>query len=346
MFWRFDYMVKSRTNYMTTTRLSSTRTVGSEAGNGAGEFNYYSGNGTNYIFVTGKEYNADYFKHFNNRQFPGITAEQDNEKLPIPNWGENATGGSSFAGGVSDSTYGACAMKLQRRGLSAHKAWFYFDDEFVCLGAGINEDNGKAAVYTTMNQCNVSSSTQYSVKGKIADLKSTVTLSALDWILQGKIGYFNLDPTASILLSETNKLFSANIDHGINPKNKSYAYIVKPDLSSAKEAADYLSKNPIQVLSNNDKVQAVRNKNLNLTQVIFYEAGTLVVEKGKSITVDAPCAILLNDKSDKISLSNPNCESNNTVAVHVVLKLKNKSTMLDFQLPTGVKSGSSVCKFL
>lgn len=85
MFWRFDYMINRRKNYMTSTRMTSTRTVGNESGNGDGEFNYYSSNGTNYIFVTGKEYDGDYFKKFNNRQYPGITAEQDNTPFPHPN---------------------------------------------------------------------------------------------------------------------------------------------------------------------------------------------------------------------------------------------------------------------
>lgn len=49
MFWRFDYMVHRRNNYMTSSRMTSTRTVGNEAGNGDGEFNYYASNGVNYL---------------------------------------------------------------------------------------------------------------------------------------------------------------------------------------------------------------------------------------------------------------------------------------------------------
>lgn len=71
MFWRFDYMINRRTNYMASTRMSSTRTVGAEAGNGDGEFNYYSGNGTNYIFHTGKEYAGEYFKSLITDNFRG-----------------------------------------------------------------------------------------------------------------------------------------------------------------------------------------------------------------------------------------------------------------------------------
>lgn len=346
MFWRFDYMINRRTNYMVSTRMSSTRTVGAEAGNGDGEFNYYSGNGTNYMFFTGKEYNGEYFKRFNNRQFPGITAEQDNEKLPIPNWGENGGNGNSFAGGVSDSTYGACGMILQRRGVTAHKSWFYFDDEFVCLGSGINQTEGKAPVYTTLNQCNATGKVQYSVGGKSAILNESKTISNPDWILHGKIGYFNIDPTSIFELARDTSLFSANINHGINPKEKTYAYIVKPGIQSAGDANKYIKNTPVLVLSNTNSVQAVINKSLRITEILFYQPGTLKIVEGKTISVDAPCALLLNEKTGQITLANPNCESNNPKEIHVVVSENGKIYKLNFEMPAGVYSGRSVAKFL
>ena len=109
MFWRFDYMVNRRPGYYASSRMTSTRTVGNEAGNGDGEFNYYAANGVNYVFVTGKEYAGDYFKKFNNRQYPGITAEQDNEPLPVPDWGAHGNNGNAFAG----SDYGAVVLLFQ-----------------------------------------------------------------------------------------------------------------------------------------------------------------------------------------------------------------------------------------
>ena len=57
-------------------------------------------------------------------------------------------------------------MMLDRHGLQGHKAWFYFDDEYVCLGAGIRNTEGKAEVFTTLNQCNRDGKVQYMVNGK------------------------------------------------------------------------------------------------------------------------------------------------------------------------------------
>ena len=340
MFWRFDYMINRRANYMVSTRMSSTRTVGAEAGNGDGEFNFYSGNGTNYIFVNGKEYSGEYFKRFNHRQFPGITAEQDDAVLPVNDWGAGGLNGNSFAGGVSDSTYGACAMILDKRGVKAHKAWFYFDTEYVCLGAGINENNGKAAVYTTLNQCNAAGPVQYSVQGKTSGLKEPKAVINPDWVLHGRIGYFNLDPTSTLELACDTSLFSANINHGVNPNDKTYAYLIKPGVQSGPEAANY--QIPVKILSNTAQLQAVQHNVLNLVEVIFYQPGTLKLENGDVISVDSPCAVLWNLNKKQIHVANPRCESENPTSIHLKIIQNNQEVTYSVTLPVGDFAGKSV----
>ncbi len=340
MFWRFDYMINRRPNYMVSSRMTSTRTVGNEAGNGDGEYNYYAANGVNYIFVNGDEYDGKYFKQFNNRQFPGITAEQDNRPLPIPNWGENAGNNNAFAGGASDSTYGACGMILDRRGLTAHKAWFYFDDEFVCLGAGITESDGIAPVYTTINQCNKSGAARYCDNKKNGTLRKTAYLHQPEWVLEGNVGYFNLDPASVFKLKTDSALFSLNIDHGVNPANKTYAYVVYPAMKSTKDATGYFKHLPVEVLSNTPDVQAVRQKNLHITEIVFTKAGELATPQG-TLTVDAPCVLLWKENDGTITLGNPYAETNNPEKISVKVDIGGKVKVLDFVLPTGEFAGKS-----
>lgn len=346
MYWRFDYMINRTPTYMTSNRMTSTRTVGNEAGNKDGEFNYYASNGVNYIFVTGKEYDRDFFKKFNNRQYPGITAEQDNKALPIPNWGKDGGNGNAFAGGVSDSIFGTSGMILDRRGVKANKAWFYFKDEYVCLGTGINETAGTAPVYTTLNQCNADGQIQYSQAGKVATLKNEETLTGPDWIMHGKVGYFNLDPSAEYKVANNNALFSLNVNHGINPQNKTYAYLVKPGTSSAEDAAKCQSSLPIKIIANTENLQAVRHEKLKMTEAIFYKAGKLILSNGNTITVDAPCALIWNEEKNKINIANPRCETENPAIVHVTLDVNKHSTKLAFDMPQGEMAGSSVSKII
>jgi len=346
MFWRFDYMINRRSNFYVSTRMSSTRTVGSEAGNGDGEYNFYSGNGTNYLFVTGKEYDGNYFKKFNNRQFPGITAEQDNEKLPVPNWGEFGNNGNAFAGGVSDSTYGACAMILDRRELKAYKAWFYFDEEYVCLGAGITRTGGKADVYTTLNQTNYDGKLQYSAAGKQETIKSGQTLKSPDWIQYGSTAYFNLLANTEYKITLDTALFSLNINHGTNPQNASYAYLVKPGLTNAADADKYQKNLQIEIISNSSAIQAVTHRGLKLTEAVFYQAGTLKLPNGDAITVDTPCVLMWNNNSGKMNIANPYCETKNPTAIKVTLLTQGKTSDISFDMPQNEFAGKSVSKIL
>ena len=69
-------------------------------------------------------------------------------------------------------------------------------------------------------------------------------------------------------------VFTLGINHGVGPKDGSYAYIVVPGKTSAQEMEAYQKENAIEILSNNAKIQAVRNTKLNVWMVTFFEAGT------------------------------------------------------------------------
>ncbi len=345
MFWRFDYMVHRRKGYMTSSRMTSTRTVGNEAGNGDGELNYCSSNGVNYLFVTGKEYEGDFFKKMNVRQFPGITAEQDDKPLPIPLWGENGGNTHAYAGGADDGTYGACGMILERRGVKAHKAWFYFDNEYVCLGSGISAEEREAPIYTTLNQTNMDGKVTYSAKGKSHVVTEEAQPSNVDWVMHGGVAYFNLRPQSKFRIGCMNKLFSLNIDHGARPANEQYAYIVKPRHTSAKAADRYANRHPIAILANTEILQAVRNKKSDITEAVFYQPGTLAIDADHSIAVDAPCVVVWNEKKGTMAVANPQCESVELKEINVTLTHKGGGkSVTNFVLPQGEMAGKSVVK--
>ena len=340
MFWRFDYMVHRRSDYMTSARMTSTRTVGNEAGNGDGEFNYYSSNGVNYTMVTGKEYSGDFFKRFDCRQYPGTTAAQDTAALPIPEWGMEGGNGNAYAGGASDGKYGACGMILDRRGLNAFKGWFFFDGEYVCLGAGINEKRGEGPVYTTLNQTNLDGKVLYSNGNTISVADGRATSEDMDWALHGNIAYYNLSPDTKYLISAQDSLFSLNADHGISPECGCYAYAVKPDTGSAAEAMT--GRPMVQIISNSTKVQAVRHPESCVTGVVFYEPGSIGLPDGREIAADAPCVLVWNEKTGTISVANPYCESVKYKKICITVTSDGKDKDIFVALPQGEYSGQTV----
>ena len=341
MFWRFDYMLHRRSNYMVSSRMTSDRTGGSEAGGGSGNFNYYSGNGVNYIFHKGNEYGKDYFRKFNKRQFPGITAEQDSGNLPIPTWGKHGINGNAYAGGTSDGTYGVSGMILSKRGVTAHKSWFYFDKEFVALGAGIKKSGG-SNVYSNLNQCHKSGTPTYSRNGSVSSISGTKTLDNPDWILHGDIGYFNLDTSSKIVVSTSNNLFSANVNHGSSPNGKTYAYAVRPGTESSGAATTFSKNIPVTIESNTETIQAVRHKELKITQVVFYKPGILTLSTGTQIQVDKECVLLLNEREEKVSVASPFGEDTPYGTLRASIVLEGKTSNLSFQMPKGMLGGKTV----
>src|SRR5690606_5006128 len=80
----------------------------------------------------------------------GTTSVDNENDLPLEKfWGH--PGDNAYAGGVSDQRYGATAYQLTYDGVSAKKAWFFFDDEVVCLGTDIRSETDKN-ITTTLNQ--------------------------------------------------------------------------------------------------------------------------------------------------------------------------------------------------
>ena len=101
---------------------------------------YYLGDGATYLYQSGKEY-KNIFPYWNWKKIPGTTTLQDDEPLP-----ELTASGyripSDFVGGVSDGSDGIAVLDYNRLGVDAKKSWFIFNDQIVCLGAGVHSSQG------------------------------------------------------------------------------------------------------------------------------------------------------------------------------------------------------------
>ncbi len=359
LFWRFDYMIHRRERYYVSSRLTSTRTIGMESGNGDGLDNYYTSAGINFIFRTGMEYETPYFKVMNPRQWPGTTAEQGENKLPSVEWGKNSRNNNPYAGGVSNQEYGTIGFIYDKKNLEATKSWFYFDDELVALGCGISQRFGRDSVITTLNQVIQKTPVIYAENQTIKTVpigSGTTKVNNPEWFLQDSIGYINLQDSNHFAISceikNKTSLFSLGIEHGKNPRDESYAYVVYPNCSEV-DLNWYRENNPIQILSNTKSIQAVYHKKLNITQIHFYEAGTLQLSDSTTLTVDNPCAVMIIEKNSviEISVGNPLCESKNpeliTLQFSKYLKGNQvepdrKTSTLLIELPQGDFAGKSV----
>ena len=194
----------------------------------------------------------------------------------------------------------------------AHKAWFFFDEEIVCLGANISS-TASEKVYTTVNQCLASSEpASISLSGKLQPMEQREKhYKNPEWIWHDGIGYLfpkggNIvagqqiqsgswyDINHSINRKEEiqNDVFTVCIDHGLQPKSGNYAYIVLPDKKTPEAVKKYSRNNLVEILQNDADIQAVRHKGLHIWQIVFYRAGRFQ-HKEMTIEVDKPCALMI-----------------------------------------------------
>lgn len=360
-YFRGDYSLHVRPQYNFDVRLASTRTKKCEYGNKENLKTYFMSDGCTNIVQTGDEY-FNIFPVWNWSHIPGTTAPQV-EKIPMDPQGWGVLGTSTYAGGVSDSIYGATAYAYMDTNpavnTGAKKSWYFFDEEVVCLGAGI-QSTSTYPVHTTVNQCFLKNDLLVNKKGKEeAVAKGSYTLQAPQWVLHDHIGYFFPQKEEVFLTAQTQTgrwydintskskkeekmdVFTLGINHGVSPKDGTYAYIVVPGKTSAQEMEAYQKKNAIEILSNTAKIQAVRNTKLNVWMVTFFEAGTFK-HKDLSVTVDKPCVLMVKDitaKSANLHIADPGQTQS---PIQVELKIGKKKQMLtaDFS-QTGIYAGAT-----
>jgi len=361
-FWKADYTMHSRPDFSFNVRTVSNRTLRTESGNDENLFGNFLPDGATDIQRSGKEYNNiqpiwewDKIPGVTNRDYPG-DAGADMKNIT---WG--APGTTAFAGGVSDSTYGVTAYDLNFDSVTAKKAWFFFDKEVVCLGAGINS-NAPENITTTINQCWLNGDIKTSsLTSEIKD-NSITTLKNTEWVWHDSIGYFfpnggNIYVSDQMQTGEwyrinkaqpkgevKGKVFKLWIDHNATPVNESYAYIVVPGLNNKKAIRSY-NTSAVTIEMNSSQIQAVKHNTLDILQVVFYKAGELKTSYA-TIKADKPCIIYIKNISStkpELFIADPTQQNNN---IHLSIQLgKNTIREMDCLFPLGVYAGQSA-KFL
>ncbi|GAA4746056.1 polysaccharide lyase family 8 super-sandwich domain-containing protein [Flavisolibacter ginsenosidimutans] len=319
-YWWSSYMAHQRKNYYSSVRMHSSRQNNvEEPYNEEGLKMHHLADGSNFITRTGKEY-YDIFPVWDWQKIPGATIEQ---KPQLPPFKQIVKKGlSDFVGAASDGEFGVAAFdfKSPHDPLTARKAWFFFDNEYVCLGTAI-KCSGDYPVATTLNQCLLKGDVWVKTKsGSFKAINGNHLFTNVDWVLHDSVAYLFpqstdvslFDSTASgswqLITHQTNastepvkkNVFTLWLNHGTHPQNESYAYVVLPAVN-AQKVEDYHKTQTVFILQNTAALQAVQNKALQITQVVFYEPGTLQLTKDLVLTADRPCIAMVKTNAAQIT---------------------------------------------
>ncbi|AZP22084.1 lyase [Streptomyces aquilus] len=291
-----------------------------ETGNGENLRGWHTGSGMLYwwgdTYANG-QYSDAFWPTVDPYRLPGTTASRKaladaaggdwGASLPDVNWVGGATDGQRAAIGQY--------LKGLQSTLMAKKSWFCVDDSIVCLGAGIKCTDG-TAVESTIENRNLGPTGSHSLTVDGTAYPATYpwsqTFTGARWAHIGGMGGYVLPGGATFTAlrdardgkwSDINKGGSTTVlnrkyltlyvDHGSNPTNGGYAYLLMPGATAAQTQARATATGWLTVLANTDDQQGVTVPSSGFTGVNFWFGGTV----GDLVASD-PCSVMISEKSD------------------------------------------------
>lgn len=334
--------------------MCSTRIANFESINGENLLGWFTGDGQTTLYNGDLQAFSDsYHATVDHYRLPGVTADVTHTKLPhqTASIGPRAQGQStlsphSWVGGATLGKYGAAGMQF--RGVSVtltgKKSWFMFDDEIVCLGAGITSTDSRP-IETTVEQrkINTAGDNAFTVNGtaKSTALDWTETMSGTSWahlaghVTGSDIGYyFPTSPTIKALREArtgawsdidsggattpiTRNYLRMTFEHGNSPTNATYQYVLLPG-RNATRTGHYAAAPHITVLQNNTNVQSVRETTLGITSANFWTDGTYT---SGGITSNKKASVIVRDDGPFIDVSVSDPTQLNTAGITLQIAL-------------------------
>ncbi|KHJ38721.1 chondroitinase-AC [Pedobacter glucosidilyticus] len=350
-FWRSDMTIHRSPKWSSSVKMSSDRVQATEALNRENLKGYHVGDGTMFLYLDGKEY-FDIFPLWNWKKLPGVTNYQKPGPLPILTISGYHNKGD-FTGGITSGNNGMTAFKLNRDSLTANKAWFYYNDKLICLGAAIDAQLPDS-VFTTINQTYTNGDV-LAFNKQINTIKKgeTQTSSSFKWIYHNQIGYY---PLASSVIKINNQpqigswgeiafvydkekplkkdILTLEIQHGKQPKNGNYAYAVLPGLT-AKEMESF--KPDFDVLQNNKAVQAIINKDKSVAMFAVYQPTSVKISGFKTLNFKQAALYILEKSKNgwMLYVADPTQKLKN-------VNLSWGTTNYNVDLPQGDEKGKTI----
>ena len=309
-FANMDRVVHRRSGYVFGISMYSDR-IGAYEGNMNGENTkgFYTGSGMTYLYNNDlQQYSGDFWPTVDSYRLPGTTVDAT-KQLPT-GAGTGKTSLQSWVGGSTlEGLYGTNGMFLDQSiygmTLKGKKSWFMFDNEIIALGSDIQSSDGRPIETIVENRKLLDSGNnalyvdhqKMSSNLGLTEEKDSVKWAHLNGNVKGSdIGYYFPDTTdvnfqreartgswKEINTTGSEQLITRNymkmsINHGVNPSNGSYSYVLLPN-KSKEETAKYSENPDIKILANNEKVQAVKEQKLNIMGVNFWENEKITIDK-------------------------------------------------------------------
>lgn len=320
VYYHMDRAVHHKDDWSFGLSMSSSRIANYESINGNNEKGWYTGDGMTYLYTEPDQYNADYFEFADPYKRPGTTVDSQTRQAVSVAYGQEYFSSKDFVGGVSmDDSYAVVAMDLEsfhndtQKGivdtggggdqplhdcdLTADKSWYLFENEIVCLGAGINATANYEV--STIVENRMINSQDLVVNGANVAYGTNGSTTAPSWAhIENTAGYYF--PSGGVLnykqVRNTRNFFEMWFSHGNAPTDGTYAYAILPKMT-ANETQAYANNPKFEILSNTSSIQAVKQIELGITGYTFRTASAI-----DGISVSAPCTLMKKQTNSGLEL--------------------------------------------
>ena len=256
-------------------------------------------------------------------------------------------------GGLSEGEYGMAASTLNGGGRRGKRAWFFFDESVVCLGAALTGPLNHEPLYTRVNRCRLDGSVVVDggVTGSRQVLANTQRheLKEIQRVEHGGFLYYfprrmrivaDLEAATGLERSaaRSEEVFTLRIQHESHAPTESPAWFVLPlDDDPASRSKVEIEINQIELIANNTAVQAVRHLGSGVISVAFWEPSVLALSRGGRIAANSPCMILCREGSDGYI----NVTIASLLPQASVVHVEYQGRCVCFELPGGADAGRS-----
>ena len=337
-----DRAVKAADGYSFGISMNSSRIANYESINSENAKGWHTSDGMTYLYNSDiTQFNDNFWPTVNSYRLPGTTVLKDTASTA------NSMNDRTWVGGAEISgKYGITGMDMQdyNNTLTAKKSWFMFDDEIVALGSGINSTDGIAVESIIENRkLNSTSDNIFTVNGmeQSSDIGWNEELQNVNYmnlsgnVIGSDIGYYFPQSATVDALREsrtaswydinknsttpktqyTNSFLNLWFDHGVNPVDASYEYVILPNKNNVETGA-YAANPDITILENGTDAQGVKENNLNITGVNFWNDMTKTVG---SITSNRKASVITKENADdiEISVSDPTWLGRDTIDIEI-----------------------------
>lgn len=353
-FWCSDMSVYRQPRWMSTLKMSSRRTVGSEVVNGENLLSNQMADGALLLYKNGREY-LNIAPVWDYTEIPGITTAMDSDTCFHNGGYLEFRGNTDYAGGAvsQDSAFGVSAMVFERDGVRARKTWFFSSDYIICRGDSITGRSylGHKPVRTSV--------AQQLAEGpvRITDNKGGTHIYAIGepvrlpdgrWpvlVEHAGVGYWFPDPATARQVeiaigpvtgnwrrfatmydttAVTENLFRVTISHGMEPVDAEYTYVIIPEVDRIDTRKLLKNKAPFRFAKDG---MAIEWSETGEKAAVFYTPGKAMFSDGTVLEASAPAIVML-EPNGTVSAADPT-GLGDSLRINVLKQGQSKSAVFD-----------------